>query len=340
VSIIPGQSIRDSTIEKFEYDNNGNRTKLTDAKGQVFTYTYNNRNFLLSKTGPGETISFTYNADGTRQAMTDRGNKTTSYAYDAFSGQLTNVTYPDGKQIAYAYDGRGNRSTMTSPFGETAAYTYGDVNQLEQVKWKGSTVAAYDYLANGQLEQKSLGPQLLSQSYTYADGEMTGLTHKSGSNTNIRSYTYGYDINTNITSIKEKIYAAANVTDNNQTFSYDNLNRITVSSLLKETYTYDSRGNRRTMISDAEIDLTGVSYEYDAWDRLTKVTRDGQVVEYAYNGDNLMIERKQNGQTTRYYYDGDQIIAEATVNANGTVTEKASYVSLPRIRSKHIYEAV
>ncbi|MFS0724084.1 RHS repeat domain-containing protein [Paenibacillus sp. 1P07SE] len=289
-----------------------------------FFYVYNNRDFLLSKSGPDETISYTYNHDGSRSSMVDRGTQITSYTYHQFSGQLTGVTYPDGKTLAYTYDNRGNRASMTTPFGDLAEYEYDVVNQLSSVKWKEAPVASFNYLGNGQLETKNAGYNLLTQTYSYTDGRLTGLEHLQGVNV-VRNYTYDYDKNANITAINEYNFRPNSLTSS-ETFAYDNLNRISTASLLDETYTYDNRGNRQTIMTDAEMDLSDVSYEYDAWDRLTKVTREGQVVEYAYNGDNLMVERKHNGVTTRYYYDGDQIIAEGTVGGNGNVAEVATYI--------------
>ena len=81
-----------------------------------------------------------------------------------------------------------------------------------------------------------------------------------------------------------------------------------------------------TLQSDQVPSMTDATYEYDVWNRLSKVTTDdGKVVTYKYNGDGMLYERNEGSETTRYYYDGDQIIAEASV-INGVANIKARYI--------------
>jgi RHS repeat-associated protein len=299
----------------FYYDGNGNRAKLIDRKGQPFTYTYSNRGLLTQKASPTDTIAFTYNPDGSRKSMTD-STGTTSYAYKA-TGELQQITYPDSKTISYDYDVRGNRNHMTSPFAKPLDYTYDEMNRLKSVTVNGTNEASYSYLRNGLLKDTMLGNQMTaSQSYTGV--HLTGLQHKKADGSTTQTFTYGYDPNGNM------INRVENSTQH--TFSYDALDRISTSSQFNEAYSYDARGNRLTMDSTQAPVISGATYEYDEWDRLSKATtEDGKVVSYKYNGDDLMVERTENGETTRYYYDGTNIVAEAKV-VNGQPVEKASYV--------------
>ncbi|MFD2115279.1 hypothetical protein ACFSTH_07130 [Paenibacillus yanchengensis] len=86
------------------------------------------------------------------------------------------------------------------------------------------------------------------------------------------------------------------------TFTYDALNRIATSTLIDESYTYDKRGNRQTLATEATpLDSLNSDYAYDEWDRLTKVTtEEGKEVTYRYNGDNLLVERSDEDTTIRY----------------------------------------
>ncbi|MNW39516.1 tRNA3(Ser)-specific nuclease WapA precursor [compost metagenome] len=149
---------------------------------------------------------------------------------------------------------------------------------------------------------------------------MMGLSHKRNG-TGLRSYSYSYDMNRNITGISENGATA-------KQFTYDPMNRITTSLQFNETYSYDSRGNRQTLKTEsAHLMGKTVSYQYDEWDRLTKVNlANGASVEYKYNGDNLLVERKEGTVITRYYYDGQVIIAEGTVKADGSTDLKTSYL--------------
>jgi len=305
-------------ITKFYYDANSNRTKLVDRKGQNFTYEYSNRNNLTKKIGPSETITFEFNTDGSRKKMIDNTG-TTTYSYKPFTGELQSVTYPDGKTIQYTYDVRGNRDSMVDPFNNTLRYQYDALNRLQNVSTSAGANefdASYTYYKNGAIKDVSQGNGMVS-SYTYDGIKLKTLTHKKSDNSIVNTYSYNYDVNNNIVGKTE------NVSTFN--FTYDPLNRIETSSQFSESYTYDSRGNRQTLQSTQIPDLSQAQYEYDEWDRLSKVTTlDGKVVTYKYNGDNLLYERTESGETTRYYNDGSSIIAEGTVS-NGTVTPKVRY---------------
>lgn len=308
------------------YDANGNVSRTVDKSGKSFTFTYNNRDQLLSKQGPTDTISYTYDKTGARKSLTDSGNLVTQYNYDPVTSLLTSVIYPDGKTIAYQYNTDGSRSEMHTPFNDTVNYGYNSFGQLDQVKWNGAMQGQYAYTPAGRVQSISKANNIV-ENLTFTDGSLTSLTHKTvGSANPLRSYQYGYDNNRNITSISE---SAAGIQTKNNQFAYDSMNRISTSTLNNESYSYDSRGNRKALNSTSSIYETSddVNYEYDEWDRLKRVTRSGgNVVEYTYNGDNLLATRKENNVTTRYYYDGDRVIGEGIVQADGSVTEKASYL--------------
>jgi RHS repeat-associated protein len=309
-------------FKKIKYDLNGNQSEYTDKKNQLFTFAYDNRNRLLNKSSMGDTISYTYDLSGFRKTMTDNTNRVTQYEYDAFTGSLRELTYPDGKKLGYTYNAMGNRQTVTTPFGDMIGYEYTALQQLDKIKWNHVEQADYSYNDGNELEEVVQANGLISQ-YNYVNGHMTNLTHKLHGQ-EVEAYEYAYDINGNLEARSVEI----GVVVKQDQFTYDSMNRIQTSSQFNETYTYDNRGNRLTLAFENGLLLPeGASYEYDVWNRLTKVTKqDGHEVQYRYNGDNLMVERMESGVTTRYYYDEANIIAEATVSPTGTITEKASYL--------------
>ncbi|MFC4305341.1 RHS repeat-associated core domain-containing protein, partial [Cohnella boryungensis] len=303
-------------VESYFYDANSNLSKVIDRKGQVRTYGYNNRDMQTSSATSQETIVLGYDSAGRRVWMQD-GTGKTQYSYEPGSGWLKSVTYPDTRQTQYEYDSRGIRTKMTDPFGVVTAYRYDARNQLDAV---GPAVnnwdATYTYKKNGLSSSTQLRNGILS-TYGYDERNLTSLTQtKAGSA--IGAFAYQYDQNRNQTGKTEN----ASV----YTFGYDPLNRIATSTQFNEKYTYDLRGNRQTLESDALPNLATMNYSYDDRDRLTQVMTEGNgSVVYRYNGDGLLTERTEAGVTTRYYYDGANIIAEGTVS-NGTVTHKASYI--------------
>ena len=58
-------------VEKYKYDANGNLIQAINKKGHLTTQTYNNRNFLTASSTPGDTVNYTYDAEGKRLTMTD-----------------------------------------------------------------------------------------------------------------------------------------------------------------------------------------------------------------------------------------------------------------------------
>ncbi len=291
-------------VESYYYDANSNLTKIVNRKGQARTYAYNNRDRQISSTTSQETITMGYDGAGRRLWMQD-GTGRTQYSYEAGSGWLRSVTYPDTRKTEYEYDNQGKRTKMTDPFGVVSLYRYDARNQLDAI---GSAANAWDaiyaYKKNGLVASADLRNGIRS-TFGYDEINLTSLTHTRAGNT-LGAFAYQYDQNRNQTSKTESGAA--------YTFSYDSLNRIATSTQFNETYTYDVRGNRKTLKSDATPNLAEINYTYDDRDRLTKVvTGDNKTVTYRYNGDGLLTERTEAGTTTRYYYDRADIIAEGTV---------------------------
>ncbi|MFD2746938.1 polymorphic toxin-type HINT domain-containing protein [Paenibacillus yanchengensis] len=309
--------------EKFYYDKNGNRMKLIDKRKQQFTYAYDNRNRLLSKQGPSEKIAYSYFNDGSLASMTDTTG-TTSYQYDPYTGDLTKLTFADGKTMTYTYDTLGQRTKLKTPFDDEIGYSYTSVNQLQQLTWNSIVEADYEYYLNGQARKEEQGNGV-NVARTYDQFKLATLQYENEATTLGQQYLYNYDQTGNITN-RQATKNSVMMEDN--TFTYDGLNRIATSTLFDESYKYDKRGNRQTLATEATpLDSLNSDYAYDEWDRLTKVTtEEGKEVTYRYNGDNLLVERSEEDTTIRYYYDGQQILSEAWVDPDGTVREKISYL--------------
>lgn len=305
------------------YNGNGGLSKFIDKKGHEFNYQYNNRNMLITKQGPTETITFSYNDDGTRSSMSDNTG-TTEYDYDPLSGELLEVKYPDLNTISYTYNDYGLRNSAKLPFGDVITYSYDDVNRLDSMSWNGLLQTDYQYYNNGKLKKEEQGNGSTIEIY-YSNLSLTGINYLNSSGESEHELNYTYDLNRNITQIKENKLEEQEETFN---FTYDILNRIESSSQYNEEYSYDKRGNRQTLTTEAGLlPANNVAYEYDEWNRLSKVTQeDGSIVTYRYNGDNLLIEKTDAGVTTRFYYDGQEIVAEGIVSDEGNVEELVSYM--------------
>ncbi|MFD2746098.1 hypothetical protein ACFSTH_07175, partial [Paenibacillus yanchengensis] len=232
--------------EKFYYDKNGNKIKLIDKRKQQFTYAYDNRNRLLSKQGPSEEIAYRYFNDGSRASMTDTTG-TTSYQYDPYTGDLTSMTFADGKTMAYTYNKLGQRVKLKTPFDDEIGYSYTSVNQLQQLTWNSIVEADYKYYLNGQArkEEQRNG---VNVERTYDQFKLATLQYENEATTLGQHYQYDYDLIGNITN-RQATKQSIVMEDN--TFTYDALSRIATSTLFDESYTYDKRGNRQTLSTEA-----------------------------------------------------------------------------------------
>lgn len=97
-----------------------------DANGNATSYTYDALNRLTGITYAAVStppVTFAYDADGNRTAMTD-GAGTESFAYDALSRLTSDTRGTDS--FGYTFDSAGNLLTRTYPDGTvtTASFTY------------------------------------------------------------------------------------------------------------------------------------------------------------------------------------------------------------------------
>ncbi len=101
--------------------------KITDGTGRQYVFTYNETTGLLEKIN-------CLTADGTQiKAGTTDSDLCVTYSYDS-NGNLTGVTYPDGKTVAYTYSG-DSLVKAENIDGYSIQYTYdnsGKVTKLEE----------------------------------------------------------------------------------------------------------------------------------------------------------------------------------------------------------------
>ncbi|WP_456049175.1 RHS repeat-associated core domain-containing protein [Xanthomonas campestris] len=133
----------------FEYDANGNATKVTDALATATQSEYDPLN-RLSRTlqdvaGIKANTTFDYDALDNLTKVTDPKGLDTKYEYNGF-GDLVKLTSPDTGVTSYTYDSAGNRATQTDARGNTAAYGYDALNRLTKVGYPTSGLnVAYTY---------------------------------------------------------------------------------------------------------------------------------------------------------------------------------------------------
>ncbi len=189
----------------YEADNRAGRIKqVTDESGTEWRYygklgeTVREERMVNAKTPPVQQKKFT-----------------TDYVFDSF-GRMTDMTYPDGEKLHYAYDDGG---LLSSAYGEKAgtrydyikALTYDEFGQRRYIAYGNGTATTYTY--------DPLTRRLATLNTTLRDGR------------EVQKLTYEYDLVGNVSILKNGILVATNTAlpagPVEQKFEHDDLYQLT-----------------------------------------------------------------------------------------------------------------
>ena len=287
-----------------------------------------------------------------------------NYSY-TFTGELSEVTYPSGRQVNYSFDSAGRVSGVTGVLSgvntnyipSSPGVQYTPFNAIQQMTFGNGLTESWTY--NNRLQPMSVtagyaGTAFLSLGYNYCS---PGVTSCPTDNGNLQGQT---------------------MTRPNgswsQTYSYDSLNRLTGASesgtgSWSRGYGYDAYGNRWVTSSaglpglsletpvaqswyngnnrinnwsyDAAGNVTQVgsmarSFSYDAENRQVTATVAGTGTTYAYDGEGRRVTKAAGGQTTVYVYDalGELAAEYGQATDNGTVYLTADALGSTRLATK------
>ena len=371
-----------STTYNFTYGDFGLRTQVNIGSQNIAKYTYTSRNNYLQKLayGNNDSVQYTYDDLGRVTKQTYEDSDTVRYVYDN-NGELASVIdsasgitsryfydlsgrmmrYTENAtdyshSVTYNYDKLNNLSVLMEEInGATrrTAYTYDDNNRVTKIG-HGTARESYTYDAYGRVATRtntSGEDTILTDTLTYRElsgirtsGQVYKLTTTTAANAYNASYTYTYDSNGNILSVKDKnnkttsyVYDSANqlVRENNQAqnktwvYAYDNAGNIEN----RKEYAYTT-GTLGTV-----VDTIDYVYGDTNWgDLLTKY--DGQNISYDeignptsyYNGTRWSMTWEHgrelatisNGSTTwTNTYNADGLRTKRT---NGTKTYNYVYL--------------
>ncbi len=265
-----------SWSKKYEYDNNSNILKVTNALGVYMEGTYDELDRLIERDYSDLTpdVAFTYDDPSIpfskgqttkvansvsetkftgfdilgrllrHEQVTDGQTYSTAYTYN-LSGELFEETYPSGRVVRNILNNDGELSTVQSRKNENygfhnyaSHFTYNSAGAIESMRLGNGRWETAQYNNVSQITQIGLGSTESTQ--------------------NLLKLEFGYGNPTQDNgSIKEQKITVPTVGQTSgftavQTYAYDELNRIlsateTVSSTetWKQTFIYDRFGNRR-----------------------------------------------------------------------------------------------
>lgn len=267
---------------KYEYDDNGNITKTTDARGVFVAGTYDNFNRLKLRDYSDATpdVNFYYDGKGLASVPAFSKGKTTKVTssvsesrYTSFdnlgrllqSQQLTTAAQRAGTESpytsSYTYNLSGALLTETYPSGRVVTNTLDQNGDLESVLGqKANQTAAKLYLnqisynSAGNIERMRLGNGRW-ETAVYNERQQIkqiGLGYSANDKSLLKiDYDYGTNLENNGSLREQKINFYGLTNQIVQNYIYDDLNRLksateTVSSAVswKQTFNYDRFGNR------------------------------------------------------------------------------------------------
>lgn len=197
-----------SRITAYQYDADGNRTRITYPSGRVVTYSYDfaGRPITASGSLAGVTHAYatsaSYEPFGPMTSLTLGNGLVQSFTYDSRYRMLTNVLLNGTTATAsysYSYDGAGNILTLNDALasGYNRTFAYDDLGRLTTANsgtalW-GTGAMSYD--AMGNMTAYALGANTRSFSYSGSSPQNSAMTYDSAGNelfglqTGLRDYS-------------------------------------------------------------------------------------------------------------------------------------------------------
>ncbi len=274
----------------YEYDKDGDRTKMVDGTGTT-KYTYDQLDRLTeSENGHKEVVKYGYDLANDQTKITYPNKKAITRAFDK-DGRLEKVTDWNSKATKFSYNPDSDLNLITFPTEpkDEDKYAYNDADQMTEVKMLEGTET------------------LASLVYTRdSDGQVKKTTSKGLPGAEVTENTY--DENNRLTKYGATEYKYDSA--NNPTKEASVENKFNEGNELEKggttSYSYDELGERTKQTPEKGPATT---YGYDQAGDLTSVERpEGESKpkiedSYAYNGEGLRTSQTINGTTSYFAWD-------------------------------------
>ncbi len=315
----------------WEYDADGNQTKIVTPNGGEIETTYDALNRALTTTyadaGPDEASLTTRGYDGNANVVSVEetiGSQTRAETrrYDAFD-RVEHVTDAYGRNVDYRYDAVGNRTHLTDHDGAETVWGYDDLNRNVAITVPGQGTTTQSHTKAGKLEAITR-PDGSKSSYTYDDaGRIEAIAHTKAGET-IAHYAYRYDLNGNRVEQKETNGATTNG-EALTAYRYDDadrLDRVTEPQRVTN-YVLDAVGNRtRETVTASGQPVSDSVLGYNARDQLTSRTdavANVNVVQ-TYDANGNLKTQTSNGTPRTYTYDARDRMIGLQEGTNAALT--------------------
>jgi RHS repeat-associated protein len=323
------------------YDANGNVGAITDPNGISTTFTYDQRNRLLTSTTQSLVTQYGYDAHGNLSYIIPPEGNRIDYTY-TLTDKLSEIRDNLGNHIAYTYDVEGNRISEniydpSNTLKKYLSFTHDTYNRLKRIVNPDATYTEYGYDDKGN-KTSIIDPRTNATTYMYDPlDRLVGVTQPLNS-----LIDYGYDSHDNP-------YYVIDPNDYTTQYSYDDFGgryRVISPDPGLSTASFDSAGNvtGQTDANGSVITLTydvinrptliqffdpsqNISYTYDAGTygkgHLTGRTDPSGTYSFSYDGwGNLTQEQKTISgvlYSTHYSYNGNNAVSSMVYPSGRTV---------------------
>lgn len=310
---------------QYTHDPEGNITLRKDANGATTKYDYYPDNLVKNIVYPNNKVAYKYSETNVPTQMDDNLGRTVwnyddldritkqadplnrnlLYSYD-FVGNVTKLTYPDGRSVSHEYLKNDWLRKSTSSDNDSSLFTKDKVGNTLKIERSNSTISetVYDKVyreLHVKSRQVGFGNHLVDE-YKYTYNDVGHITEKTA--------IYGWRQPDTVTT----------------KYKYDGLHRLTsaVDSENSSQYEYDAAGNRIKMhelIKSKDANEVR-SYKYDAANLLKEIDIVSPMppnnIAYAYqydkNGnriDRLIKDNTGVDRGFRYSYDYENRMTRA-----------------------------
>ncbi|MEI6853691.1 MAG: RHS repeat-associated core domain-containing protein, partial [Bacteroidota bacterium] len=309
---LKGVNDPDAGVSTTEYNGFGEITRQQDGNDNIYTFVYDDAGRLETKTGPEGEYSYTYipvTADscGGLLSSTALNGESTTYAYTRHGQVLKETKVINGVNYVfnYGYDNKGNKLSITYPNGFGVKRIYDSDGRLITVNRADNQNTIWQVDMVNELGLPTLikqGDNTLNTTYTYDN-----YYHLNGISNLKQNDTYVWDANNG--NLSQRTNNIRNLTE---TFSYDDLNRLTeikLNNVLVKEMDYEPNGNIASKTDAGEYLYDPVkihAVKQIEGDENTAISEARQDVTYtAFNKIKTIVEQTTNGDSLVYLYGPD-----------------------------------
>ncbi|AUH39869.1 RHS repeat-associated core domain-containing protein [Streptomyces sp. CMB-StM0423] len=323
----------------YAHDAAGRLVSRTNALGQEIAYRYDALGRVVSQNAAGAESTFAYSPDDELVAATGPDAEL-GWERDAV-GRVTAETC-NGRTLTTAYDARGRRTRRTTPAGTVTTYAYDATGRRTLLATGGIELgSAYD--AAGHEIARSIGDALVLDRVWEPTGRLSGQT-LTGHGRRLQEHGYHYRADGQLTGIDDLIdgprtfeldptgrVTAVTAAGWTESYAYDPAGNQTEAHWPAGPHDADATGSR-AFAGTALVSAGAIRYRHDAAGRTVerqkvRLSRKPDTWRYEWDAeDRLTRVTTPDGVVWRYLYDPlGRRIAKHRLGGDGTSEERVEF---------------